>query len=143
MLPGCRIESVDSFTLGSGWDKVMFGSPEDARAALQASGHNFFLFSNELRVDDYLPRSPLFSPDNIGSYFGVRWTDGTTSLLTWRSAETTPLDPDWIATYRRAIEQSSAVQGFPYDDVKAIFARLAVTPRPWRSIELPWRGDRL
>ena len=142
MLPDCRIESVDSFTLGAGWADVMFGSPEDARAALQASGHNYFLFSSELRVDDYLPRSPLFSPDNIGRYFGIRWTDGTTTLLTWLGADTAPLDQDWIATYRRAVEQSPVVQSFPYDDMKAIFARLAAMPRPWRALDLPWRVDR-
>src|SRR5262249_5071605 len=142
MLPDCRIETVDAFTLGTRWEKVIFGSPEEARASLQGAGQNYFLFSSELRVDDYLPRSPLFSPENISRYLGIRWTDGTPTLATWIGPDTTPIDPSWIAAYRKAVEQSGTVQGFPYDDMKALFARLAATPRPWRSLELPWQVDR-
>jgi hypothetical protein len=136
MLPGCVVESYNSFIIPH-WDEVMFGSPEDARQALQASGHNYFLFSRELRLVDTLPLSPLFAPDNIARYLGIRWTDGTTALLTWLGPGVQPLDQAWLADYRHAIEQSGTIGGFPYAAMKQIFARLKATPHPWRPFPLP------
>jgi hypothetical protein len=51
-----------------------------------------------------------------------------------------PLDPAWVAAYRRAVEQSPAVQGFRYADMQMIFARLNATRHPWRPFELPWES---
>ena len=90
------------------------------------------------------PRSvaacPLFSPDTIGRSLGIRWTDGTTSLLTWLGPGVAPLDAACIADYRRAVQQSGAVQTFPYEAMKQVFVRLNATPHPWRTFRLPWRG---
>jgi hypothetical protein len=91
-------------------------------------------------VHDYLPLSPLLRPDNIARYFGIRWTDGVTSLLTWAGPDTVPLDPAWLAEYRRAVEQSPPVQGLPYADLQMIFARLNATPHPWHPFRLPWES---
>src|SRR5262249_40562761 len=71
----------------------------------------------------------------------VRWTDGTTSLLTWLGPDTKPLDADWLAAYRRSVEKSGAVSGYPTEAMKAIFARLNETPHPWRSFQLPWERN--
>jgi hypothetical protein len=140
MLPDCRIEGSDSFKIGAGWDRLMFGTPAQGREVLQAAGLNYFLFSRELPMHDYLPLSPLLRPDNIADHLGIRWTDGTTSLLTWTGPDTVPLDPAWVAEYRRAVEQSPVVQSFPYADMQMIFARLNQTPHPWRSFKLPWES---
>src|SRR5215212_7209793 len=72
MLPGCKMESAYSFIMTRDWDRLMWGSPEERRALLQVAGLNHFLFSRELDIHDPLPRSPLFSPENIGRHFGVR-----------------------------------------------------------------------
>ena len=140
MLPDCRIETMTSFILPK-WDVVMFGSAEQTRSALQASGHNYFLFSRELPLADALPLNKLFSPNDIARYLGIRWTDGTTSLLTWLGPGVQPLDQAWLADYRHAVEQSETVQSFPYDAMKQIFARLNATPHPWTAFRLPWQGD--
>lgn len=138
MLPDCGIESWLSFTTTADWDRLMFDTPEAGRAALQGVGLNHFLFSAELRLDsDPLPLSPLFAPDNIARYLGIRWTDGTTTLLTWLGPGIRPLDEAWIARYRRAVSESS-VHSFPLEQFRAIYARLRATPHPWRSFELPW-----
>src|SRR6266545_4549965 len=141
MLPGCRVESFHSFVMTPRWDKVMFGDAEDARQILQSEGHNHFLFTADLPFLDPLPLSPLFHPDNIAKYLGVRWTDGTTTLLTWLGPDTVPLDAAWLATYRRVVENSGTVISYPYADMKAIFARLHATPHPWRTFRLPWQGN--
>jgi len=138
MLPDCHVESVESFGIGRPWDTIMFGTPEEARAALQASGRNYFLFSRTLMIDDYLVRSPLFSPDNIARYLGIRWTDGTTALLTWLGPDTMPLDAQWLADYRSAVESSATVASFPYQEMRDVFARLRAMPRPWRPFPLAW-----
>jgi hypothetical protein len=138
MLPDCRIETVTSFTPGTGYLDIAFGSPETARAALQASNHNFFLISKKLPVEDFLLRTPLFSPDMIANYLGIRWTDGTTTLLTWLGPDIKPLDAAWIADYRKTVEASPVVQSYPYAAMQSIFARLKATPHPWRSFDLPW-----
>jgi hypothetical protein len=137
MLPGCRMESFRDFVVPH-WQQVMFGSPEQARQALQASNHNYFLFSRDLPLIDPFPFSPLFSPDNIDRYLGIRWTDGRTALLTWLAPGVQPLDADWIAAYRRSISQSDLIRLYPYDDLKSIFARLQATPHPWKPFPVPW-----
>jgi hypothetical protein len=137
MLPGCRMESFREFALPR-WQEVMFGEPEQARQSLQASDHNYFLFSRELPLNDPLPLSPLFSPDNIARFLGIRWTDGTTALLTWLSPGVQPLDAEWIADYRRSISQSELISVYPYEDLKNIFARLKTTPHPWTPFPMPW-----
>jgi hypothetical protein len=138
MLPDCLIETTDSFILPK-WADVMFGSAEQARRALQSTGHNYFLISREFPLADSLPWSELFSPDNIARYLGIRWTDGTTSLLTWLNPGVRPLDQAWIANYRRAVDESVTVQAFPFEAMKQIFARLNATPHPWRPFPLPWQ----
>jgi hypothetical protein len=137
MLPGCQMESFREFVLPR-WQEVMFGNPEQAREALQASDHNYFLFSRDLPLQDPLPLSPLFSPDNIARFLGIRWTDGTTALLTWLSPGVQPLDAEWITDYRRAISQSDLISIYPYEDLKNIFARLKTTPHPWTPFPVPW-----
>jgi hypothetical protein len=141
MLPACHMESYHSFVMSTRYDRVLFGTPEEARQILQDEGLNYFLFSAEAAILDPLPLSPLFHPDTISKYLGIRWTDGTSSLLTWLGPETVPLDAAWLTNYRRAIEQSGTIARYPYEDMKAIFARLHATPHPWRSFKLPWQGN--
>jgi hypothetical protein len=136
MLPGCRIESETSFLLPQA-DAILFGSPEQARSALQASGHNYFLFSRELPVADDLISSALFSPDDIAGYLGTKWTDGTTTLLTWLGPGVQPLGQDWIASYRAAVQPFRTQNSF-YETLRQVFAQLNATPHPWRPFPLPW-----
>jgi hypothetical protein len=139
MLPDCRMETWPAFVTTPDWDRLMFGSPEEGRAALQAAGLNYVLFSTELFLsNDPLPLSPLFAPDSIARYLGIRWTDGTTTLLTWLGPGVTPLDEAWVARYRHAVVESPAVQSFPLEHFRTIYARLRTMPHPWQSFALPW-----
>jgi len=139
MLPDCRMETYREYAL-PGWPTIMFGSPEQAQHDLQASDHNYFLFVRNVPIVDCLPLSPLFSPDTIARFLGIRWTDGETALLTWLGPGIQPLDAAWLDDYRKAVEQSGTVRNFPYEAMKQIFARLEATPHPWRSFALPWTG---
>jgi hypothetical protein len=141
MLPDCLVESYPSFVMTHHWDRVMFGTVDEAKHALQAAHLDYFLFTRDADIRDPLPLSPLFSPDNIGRSLGILWTDGTTSLLTWRRPGIAPLDQAWVTDYRRAVEQSSAVQSFPYVTLKQIFEHLDATPHPWHAFQLPRHGD--
>src|SRR5258705_11600893 len=104
MLPGCRLQTFHSFIMTSRWDQLMFGTAEEGRRILQSEGLNYFLFTSEVEILDPLPLSPLFHPDNIARHLGVRWTDGTSTLLTWLGPDTKPLDAAWLATYRAAVQ---------------------------------------
>jgi hypothetical protein len=137
MLPGCLVVTWPAFALPD-WDRLMFGTPEEGREVLRAAGVDYFLFSPALYLYDPLPLSPLFSPDHIGRYLALRWTDGEASLLTWLGPDTTPLDAEWIARYRRAVEGSDVVQSFPYGTVRDVYAALRASPHPWRPFPLPW-----
>ena len=119
MLPDCRVEGYMSFNMTRRWDRVMFGSADEARQVFQRAGINYFLFSRELAMIDSLPLSNLFSPDHIADNLALRWTDGTTSLLTWPGAETRPLDDAWVAAYRDAVKNSGSVQSFPFAETRA------------------------
>ena len=142
MLPDCRMQYETSFVLSPDPDEVLFGNPEQAREVLKASGHDYFLFSRELSLTDFILRAPLFAPDNIGRYLGIRWTDGTTALLTWAGPDTIPFDADWIASYRKAVEQSQSAKRLPYDALRGVYDELRATPHPWKLFELPWEGKR-
>ena len=107
MLPGCNIEGINSFIMSPNVDKIYFGPPEQVQKILKKERLNYFLFSRELGVADVLQCSPLFSSDNIGRYLGLKWTDGTTSLLTWLEPGITPLNPDWIARYSDHVKTSA------------------------------------
>ena len=89
----------------------MFGEPEQASEAFQKAGINYFLFSKEFVSADPLMKSPLLDPDHIGRYLGIRWTDGTTALLTWLTPDMQPFEGDWIDSYRKAAS-SRAVSRF-------------------------------
>ncbi len=146
MLPDCRMMSYSSFIMTPDWDRLMYGTPESGRAVLQAAGLNYFLFSRELtehvKLVDILPLSPLFSPDNIGRYLGIRWTDGKTALLTWLGPQTQPFDQSWLADYRRAVENSPTAKSFPIDAMREIYEQLRATPHPWRAFDLPCKRNR-
>lgn len=140
MLPDCDMRAFPNFIMVRDWDRLMWGTPEEGRQLLQDAGLNYFLVSNELPISDPLPLSALFAPDNIGRYLGIRWTDGITSLLTWVGPETTPIDADWIAAYRRAIGfRLSAPAHFPTAAVKAVFDNLRASPHPWQPFVPEWR----
>jgi hypothetical protein len=141
MLPDCLVESYPSFLMTRHWDRVMFGTPDEARQLLHAAQLDYFLFTRDDEIRDPLPRSALFSPDSISQYLGVRWTDGTTTLLTWLGPGIQPLDSTWIADYRRAVEASGTVASFPYSAMKEIFAQLSATPHPWTFIPLPQQAN--
>jgi hypothetical protein len=104
MLPDCRIEEFFSERLSPSWQTILFGTPDDAAKALQSEGSNYFFFSSELTMSDPLKFSPLFAPQNIGKYLAIRWTDGTSYLLTWRSANTTPIDRKFLLAYAQAYD---------------------------------------
>jgi hypothetical protein len=137
MLPDCKMMNFFYFIMTPSWDRVMWGTPEEGRAALRAAGLNYFLYSRELLIMDPLPLSQLFSPDNIARYFGIRWTDGTTTLLTWAGSGTTALDEEWVADYRQSVATSRVVQDFPNAALRTFFEQLSASPHPWRPIEPP------
>lgn len=140
MLPGCVVVTWPAFALPD-WDRLMFGTPEEGREALRAAGVDYFLFSTGLYLYDPLPLSALFTPDHIARYLGLRWTDGETSLLTWVGPDTKPLDAEWLARYRHAVEDSAVVHSFPYGTLRDLYASLRASPHPWRPFPLPWSAD--
>jgi hypothetical protein len=132
MLPDCYVATYPAFLMGRDWDRIMFGAPEQAKDALQKAGINYFLFSKELGSIDPLMTAPLFNPEMISRYLGIRWTDDTTALLTWLTPETRPLDESWLQAYRR-----TAATVPPVEYLNPVFAQLRATPHPWRAVTLP------
>jgi hypothetical protein len=102
MAPGCLIESVVSFKMSSRLDDVLGDDPDLAKLRLREAGLNYFLFMKNYRLLDLLPYGRLFAPETIGRFLGVKWTDGTTYLLTWVGPDTKPIGPDFLDGYRRA-----------------------------------------
>jgi hypothetical protein len=143
MLPDCQMEGFISFKMADRWDRVMFGTAEEARQVLQRAGINYFFYSRELAapglgINDPLPLSTLFSPEHIADHFALRWTDGTSSLLTWPGPDTRPLDDAWLAGYRQDVNNSRKVRNFPLAEVRGVYERYYQMPHPWKPIPLPW-----
>ncbi len=127
MAPGCLIESVISFKMSGHLDEILGGDPELAKQRLQEAGLNYFLFMKDYRVLDLLPYSRLFAPDTIGRYLGVKWSDGSTFLLTWIGPDTTPIGPDFLEAYTRLRAAPDALQWFKFDELAPLI--VAITPR--------------
>jgi hypothetical protein len=103
MVPGCLIESVISFKMSGRLDEILGGDPDLAKQRLQQAGLNYFLFMKDYRMIDLLPFSRLFAPETIGRHLGVKWSDGSTFLLTWIGPDTSPIGPDFLNPYKRSL----------------------------------------
>jgi hypothetical protein len=140
MVPGCQIESVISFKMSGRLDEILGGEPELAKQRLQEAGLNYFLFMKDYRIIDLLPFSRLFAPDTIGRYLGVKWSDGSTFLLTWIGPDTTPIGPDFLEAYERRRAEPDALQWFKFDQLAPLIA--TISPR-MRSATQWGAADRL
>ena len=141
MVPGCLIEDVISFKMSGRLDEILGGDPELAKQRLQEAGLNYFLFMKDYRILDLLPYSRLFAPDTIGRYLGIKWSDGSTFLLTWIGPDTTPIGPDFLDAYKRRLARPEN-QWFLFRELAPQL--VALTPRirlgQWTPADdLPWR----
>jgi hypothetical protein len=127
MVPGCLIESVVSFKMSGRLDDILGGDPELAKLRLQEAGLDYFLFMKDYPLLDLLPFSRLFAPDTIGRYLGVKWTDGSTYLLTWIGPQSSPLGPDFLEAYGRQRATPDPLRWFRFDALAP--AIVAITPR--------------
>jgi len=127
MAPGCLIESVVSFKVSGRLDEILGDDPELAKRRLQEAGLNYFLFMKDYRMLDLLPFSRLFSPEMIGRYLGVKWTDGSTFLLTWTGPETTPIGSDFLDAYTRRRNEPDASRWFQFDELASRI--VSISPR--------------
>jgi hypothetical protein len=125
MVPGCLIESVISFKMSGRLDEILGGDPELAKLRLQQAGLDYFLFMKDYRMIDLLPFSKLFAPETIGRYLGVKWSDGTTYLLTWIGPDTTPIGPDFLEAYARRRAEPEVVRWFRFDELAPLMATIA------------------
>jgi hypothetical protein len=139
MLPDCHMEGFMSFRFSSHGETVYFGTPQEAKKLLQKENLNYFFISNSLRWNDPLPRSPLFSPQNISQFFGIAWTDGDNTLLTWKEFSSLPIGPVWVNLYKKKISKASIVNTFPYNETKMVFDILKVENKV-KASEIPWNA---
>jgi len=144
MVPGCLIEDVISFKMSGRLDEILGGDPELAKQRLQEAGLNYFLFMKDYRVIDLLPFSRLFAPETIGRYLGVKWSDGSTFLLTWIGPDTTPIGADFLDAYKRQRAEPDALRWFKFDELAPLIATIAprlrsVTQRGTAQTLFSWR----
>jgi len=127
MAPGCLIQSVVSFKMSGRLDEILGDDPELAKRRLQEAGLNYFLFMKDYRLLDLLPFGRLFSPETIGRYLGVKWTDGSTFLLTWIGPETTPIGSDFLDAYTRRRNEFDVTQWFRFSELASRI--VSISPR--------------
>jgi hypothetical protein len=127
MAPDCLIESVISFKMSGQLDEILGGAPELAKQRLREADLNYFLFMKDFRIIDLLPYSRLFDPDVIGRYLGIKWTDGSTFLLTWSGSDTTPLTADFLEAYTRRRAEPDSLRWFRFNELAPQI--VAIAPR--------------
>ena len=143
MVPGCWIESVVSFKTSDKLDEILTAPPLRAMQLLQEAGLNYFLIIEGAFLLDVLPYSKLFSPDTIGDYLGIKWTNGTAFLLTWRGPDTTPLTLEFLAMYRKELQASASHPWFKFGDFVPYLSKSLQMLRSKRWGEpasFPWRA---
>ena len=140
MLPGCIWESDKSFPMSPRMFDVIFGPLDQAQQILQREGMNYFLVSRSLQIRDELAGARLFSPDHIGDYLGIKWTDGTTDLLTWLGPGVQPLTSDWLAHYRQQVSESGEAASLRSNELiyRTVYERLKSHPKWGYQLQLPW-----
>jgi hypothetical protein len=147
MVPGCLIESVISFKMSGRLDEILGGDPDLAKQRLQEAGLNYFLFMKDYRMIDLLPFSRLFAPDTIGRYLGIKWSDGSTFLLTWIGPDTRPIGADFLDAYTRRRAEPDPSRWFRFDELAPLISAIAPRMRSateWGVAEklLTWRYSR-
>jgi hypothetical protein len=143
MVPGCWVESVVSFKMSGRLDEILTAPPERAKQLLQDAGLNYFLVSEDARLIDLLPYSKLFAPDTIGRYLGIKWTDGTTFLLTWVGPDTTPLTPEFSKIYRQLLDKPEMLW-FQFSRLvpQIVAATSGLRAKAWGApVEFAWRSS--
>lgn len=115
---------------------LLFGTPAEARRALQEEGIDYFFVSKELPLHSYLPAAALFAPDTIAEHLGVRWSDGTSYLLTWICQETRPIDAEFLRWYAKQVRECANVQGFPRKGFQDAYTHFR--DQDLRPFALPW-----
>jgi hypothetical protein len=139
MLPDCNVQEFFSERLSSSWPTVLFGPVEESINALKAEGLNYFFFSPELRMgNDPLPSSPTFSPGEIAKHLAVRWTNGTSYLLTWPNDKTRPIDQKFLVAYGAAVKASGNSN---FDAYKKIADYLTLHKHDLSPFCLPWSSN--
>ena len=137
MLPHCRSETFYSFILSPHLLDLLVEPPEEIRDTLRAEGLNYFFFTTEMDVNDVLPLTKLFAPDQIAEYLGIKWTDGSSYLLTWLGPGVTPLTSEWVAGYRKAVARAPyEPAGFPLGLMLNLREQLRRAPRWGRDLEI-------
>ena len=109
MLPDCEVEGFTSFQMSPHEDVVFFGDPKKAKEYLKKENLNYFFFSTALDIRDPLVISPLFSAEHLADYFGIEWTDGVNTLLTWKEQAKLPLDKNWVKRYEEKNKIASTI----------------------------------
>ena len=135
MVPRCRPEAFHSFRMSPRSLNIWLGEPTEARAILQQEGLNYFLVEMDDTLRDVLLCSPLFSPDKIGDYLGIRWTDGTHFLLTWHGPGIEPLTPSFLEGYSKKVQ--AAPCGF-VPLLQTLAGQVGKNPRWGSDLVMPW-----
>jgi hypothetical protein len=104
--------------------------------SLKRAGINFFFVSKELKLYTPLALSPVLSPDHIDQYLGVKWTDGTSYLLTWLDEGVQPLHQDFLTAYRDLVKESPTISSFPISDWRSVFTYFG--KNGLHPYHLPW-----
>ena len=117
-------------------DTVFFADSSQGIESLKNAGVNYFLVSKELKLYSPIVVSPIFSPETISKHLGIKWTDGTVYLLTWRENTNILIDDSFLSAYRQLIEESPTVQSFPTESWRHVFEHLRTNGiKPY---SLPW-----
>ena len=131
MLPHCRSETLYSFILSPRFLDMLAGSAEETRDILHQEGLDYFFFTTEMDVNDVLPLTKLFAPDHIADYIGIKWTDGSSYLLTWLGQGVAPLTAAWVTRYREAVEHAPyQPKGFPLPLMLALREKMQTNRTP-------------
>ena len=70
---------------------------------------------------------------NIANYFGIKWTDGKTYLLTWREQCKTPIDVRFLRAYKEKLAQRAN----PWFNFKIAVSQLSKFMATWNRRPIP------
>ncbi|MBV8779713.1 MAG: hypothetical protein JO258_21180 [Alphaproteobacteria bacterium] len=138
MLPHCRSETFFSFILSPRLLDLLAASAEGECDILHREGLDYFFYTTAMDLNDILPLTQAFAPERIADYVGIKWSDGTSYLLTWLGPGVEPLTAEWVARYKQAVETAPyQPRSFPLALMLNLRQQLQGNPTWGRDLTLP------
>lgn len=135
-LPGPPLVTEPSYAYGRNYDRVLFGTPEEAKETLQQMGITHFSVNLARPLFVGIPFGKLFRYPEVCEQFQLCHRDGDFFVMTWRTDDDAPRLPESIARMLELKQQHSLGAVFGADFSSQLYNAVLERRKSGESIDL-------